>query len=397
AATNVERFGLTPLSCSEITFVQPIYLDFNSTTPVAPSVLEKMQPFWAEHFLLPAQQHHDGHAVAEGLEEARQHVAAMLGCDAFEIVFTSGATEANNLAILGTHRSQAAGHAIISALEHESVWRTTEWLAESGWSISVAEAEPDGVISGVSIQALLREDTRLVCLQAANPVLGTLQPVREVADLCHARGVRLHCDASQLLGKSPVDVLQLRADTVSLSGHKIYGPKGTGALYVRRGIPLSPVMCGEQREMGLRPGAENVPGWIGLGAASMLVARCVPDVCDNLAEIRDRFVDRLHELLGDSIEVLCESRNRLPNTLAIQFTGDAQRIQAAAGRLVFLTARSASPADEMTRCLRAVGRTDEEIARTIRISFGWTTSREQVDRAAELLVDAADYATTSRN
>lgn len=377
--------------------MQPIYLDFNSTTPVAPSVLEKMQPFWAEHFLLPAQQHHDGHAVAEGLEEARQNVAAMLGCDAFEIVFTSGATEANNLAILGTHRSQAAGHVIVSALEHESVWRTTEWLAESGWSISVAEADTSGTVSGATIKQLLRPDTRLVCLQAANPVLGTLQPVREVADLCHARGVRLHCDATQLLGKSPSDVLQLRADTVAVSGHKMYGPKGTGALYVRRGIPLSPVMWGEQREMGLRPGAENVPGWIGLGAASMLAARCVPDACDNLAELRDRFVTRLRDLLGDTIEILCESQNRLPNTLTIQFSGDAQRIQAAAGRLVFLTARSASPADEMTRCLRAIGRTDGQIARTIRISLGWTTSREQVDRAAELLVDAADYATTSRN
>ncbi len=388
------RCPLPPL-CSETTFVQPIYLDFNSTTPVAPSVLEKMQPFWAEHFLLPAQQHHDGHAVAEGLEEARQSVAALLGCDAFEIVFTSGATEANNLAILGIDRLQPPGHIILSALEHESVWRTADCLVAAGWTLSVAEAGPAGTVSPDQIASLFRKETRLVCLQAANPVLGTLQPVREIADLCHAQGARLHCDASQLLGKAPLDVEQLRADTVAISGHKLYGPKGTGALYVRRGISLSPVLWGELREMGLRPGAENVPGWIGLGAASLLASRCVPEACDTLTELRDRFVERLRDLLGETVQVLCEPTARLPNTVALQLAGNAQRIQAVAGRLVFLTARTIPPADEMTRSLRAIGRSDPEIARTLRISLGWTTSREQVDRAVELLVDAAELATTS--
>ncbi len=207
----------------------PIYLDFNRTTPLAPSVLEAMGPYWSEHFLLPGQEHPQAHAVAESLEHARENLAGLLGCEAFEIVFTGGGTESNNLAILGVAARYSSGHMLVSALEHETVCDTAASLTKRNWQIDTVPCEPDGRIEPQRLAAMLRDDTRLVCLQAANSVLGTLQPVREVADRCHERGVPVHCDATQLFGKVDCQIAQLRADTVSISGHKFYGPKGTGA------------------------------------------------------------------------------------------------------------------------------------------------------------------------
>ena len=231
---------------------------------------------------------------------------------------------------------------------------------------------------------------RLACLQLANPVLGTLQPVREIADICHNRGVPIHCDATQAFGKMPVDVTQLRADTVAISGHKFYGPKGSGAIYVRRGLHLSPILFGEPREMGLRPGAENIPGCVGLGAAASLAGRCSAEAAESLGLLRDRFVSRLTQLISPQPLSLCLNSPRLPNTVAVEMPGDARRLQRAARNLVMATAQSDTPPDEMTRTLRAIGRTDVQIKRTLRISLGWTSSQEQVDRAADLLAEAWD-------
>ncbi|WP_164101126.1 cysteine desulfurase family protein [Candidatus Laterigemmans baculatus] len=367
-----------------------VYLDFNSTSPLAPSVHEAMEPFWAEHFMLPGQNHAGCQGVAEALERAREGVAELVGCEAFEIVFTSGGTEANNLAVLGVTNRSASGHVIVSALEHESVCNAVGSLERRGWRVDVARAGSDGVVEATEIERLLRDDTRLVCLQAANPILGTIQPVREVADICHARQIPIHCDAVQLFGKLPVDVGLLRADTVSVSGHKFYGPKGAGALFVRRGFSLSPVMYGEIREMGLRPGSENVTGWIGLGAASRLAGRCAAEAAERMSELRARFVQRLCEQISPQPTILCEAAERLPNTATIELPGDAARIARVARHLVLATPRTAKPADEMTRCLQAIGLSPQRIGRCFRISLGWTTSQEQIDRAADLLAEAWD-------
>lgn len=376
--------------------VQPIYLDFNTTTPLAPSVQEAMQPFWSEHYLLPGQEHQGSRAIAEGLERAREGVAEMVGCDAFELVFTDGGTEANNLAVLGLAADGPAGHMLISELEHDSIWGAALSLERLGWTIEAVPCQRDGVVAAESVRERLRLDTRLVCLQAANPVLGTLQPVRQVADDCHARGVLVHCDATQMFGKLPVDIATLRADTLSISGHKYYGPKGSGALYVRRGLTVRPVRYGETREMGVRPGAENVPGLIGLGAASQLAARCATEASDRLAELTDRFVFRVRDIIDPLVEVACETSPRLPNTVTLLLPTEARQVQRAAGQLIVSTARSAAPADQMTRCLAAVGMSPHQIGGAIRISLGWTTSQEQVDRAADLLAEAWDQLVESR-
>ncbi len=367
-----------------------IYLDYNRTTPLAPSVLEAMQPYWSTHFMLPGQEHPHAQVISEALEQAREGVSLLAGCDPFELVFTSGGTEANNLAILGNLAKKEVGHLLVSELEHDSVLRAIQSLSGDAWQIETVPCDPSGVMDPDRFASRLRDDTRLTCLQLANPVLGTLQPVREVADICHNRGVPLHCDATQAFGKIPVDVAQLRADTVAISGHKFYGPKGSGAIYVRRGLHLSPITFGEPREMGLRPGPENVPGCVGLGAAASLAGRCSADAVGNLSELRDRFVDGLHQVFSPQLRVLCEDSPRLPNTITIEMPGEAKRIQRAARQLVVATAQSDDPPDEITRALRAIGRTDAEIKRTIRISLGWTTSRDQIDRAVDMLAEAWD-------
>lgn len=386
---RLERFFCSFLRhCS----VYPIYLDFNRTTPLAPSVLEAMGSYWNEHFLLPGQEHPQAHAVAESLEHARENLATLVGCEAFEIVFTGGGTEANNLAILGIAARYPQGHMLVSALEHETVCDAAASLASRGWQIETVPCGHDGRIDPQRVADMLRNDTRLVCLQAANPVLGTLQPVREVADLCHNRGVPLHCDATQLFGKYDCQVAQFRADTVAISGHKFYGPKGAGALYVRRGFPIQPIMFGESQEMGLRPGAENVPCWIGLGTAATLASRCAKEAGDSMTRLRDMFAEGLRQAIDPAPRVLCESSPRLSNTLAIELPVRARQVQRSARELIFATALSASPADEITRSLRAIGKSDQSIARVIRISIGWTTSHDQVNRAIDIFAEALDLA-----
>ncbi|KAA5543777.1 cysteine desulfurase [Roseiconus nitratireducens] len=369
-----------------------LYLDYNRTTPLAPSVLEAMQPYWATHYMLPGQEHAHAHAVGEALENARENIAAMAGCESFEVVFTSGGTEANNLGILGLLAAAEPGHVLVSELEHESVLGPLSDLPakDSRWQIETVPCEPTGMIDPAKVEAMLRPQTRLVCLQGANPILGTLQPVREVADRCHNRGVVLHCDATQMFGKVPVNVKHLRADTVAISGHKFYGPKGSGAIYVRRGLKLDPITFGEPREMGLRPGAENIPGCIGLGTAASLAERYCVEANNQLSELRDRFVEHLRCQMKRPPRVLCEESPRLPNTVALELPGEARRIHETARELAVATAQSACPPDEFTRSLRAIGCSESQIGRTMRVSLGWTTSREQVERAAGLIAEAFD-------
>ena len=367
-----------------------IYLDYNRTTPLAPSVFEAMRPYWSTHFMLPGQEHPHAQAVGEALENAREGLAMLVGCEPFELVFTGGGTESNNLAILGTLGRKEPGHVLVSALEHDSVQGAAASLAMSGWEIETVPSGENGVVDPEYLGSRIRDQTRLACIQLANPVLGTLQPVREIADICHNRGVSVHCDAAQAFGKLPVNVCQLRADTVAISGHKFYGPKGSGAIYVRRGLHLAPISFGEPREMGLRPGAENVPACIGLGAAASLAAKCSADASETLSELRNRLTKGLLGTVSPAPIFLCEDSPRLPNTVAIEMPGNAKWIQRSARKLAMATARSDSPPDEMTRTLSAIGRSKSQIGRTLGISLGWTTSHDQIDRAVELLADAWD-------
>jgi cysteine desulfurase len=371
-----------------------------------------MQPFWMEHFLLPTQGHPNCQIVADSLERAREGVAELIGCDAFEVVFTSGGTEANNIAILGLASRVAVGHLLVSAIEHDSVWNSAHALAHEGWDIEVVPVGSDGVVNPVELEGRLRSTTRLVCLQGVNGVLGRVQPVREVADLCHSRGIPIHCDATQMAGKLPIQVHALRADSLAISGHRFYGPKGSGALYVRRGYGLAPLQYGEPRELGLRPGTENIAGWIGLGAAAKLAARCVDEAAAKLACLRDRFLVRCKETIENAPWELALSPSsltaqsstirsfeeratlgfdNLPNTLILEWPREIGSLAKAAKGVIVGMPRASNPADEITRCLAAVGLPPERINRCMRLSFGWTTSEEQIDRGVEILAEAWDH------
>ncbi|QDT09961.1 Cysteine desulfurase [Planctomycetes bacterium K23_9] len=349
-----------------------------------------MQPYWSTHFMLPGQEHAHAQAIGEALDHAREGVAMLAGCDPFEVVFTSGGTESNNLAILGSLAQTASGHLLVSSMEHESVLAAVDSLADGPWEIETIPADSNGLVDPDQVASLLRPNTRLVAVQAANPVTGTIQSIREIADLVHNRGVHFHCDATQVFGKIPFDVSQMRADSMALSGHKFYGPKGSGALYVRRGLQVAPIAYGEPREMGLRPGAENVPGCIGIGAAARLASKCVVDAEANLRQLRDRFISGLRCVIDPEPVIVCEDVSALPNTVAVELPLEANLVQKSARELVFATALSSAPADEMTRSLQAIGKQPDQIRRTARFSFGWTTSRDQIDRSVDLIAEAWD-------
>lgn len=367
-----------------------IYLDFNRTTPIAPSVLEAMQPHWASHFLLPGQQHSQAKAVAEAVEHARDSLAMLVGCEAFELVFTSGGTEANNIGVLGICGAHTGGHLITSPLEHDSVCRPVERLAETGWSTETLQCDDCGAIDPQEVESLLTSETKLVCVQLSNATLGVTQPVREVAEVCRARGVHLHCDVTAAAGRLPVDLSHLGVDSAAISGHKFYGPKGSGALYVRRGVQLQPMFFGDGREMGLRPGAENIPAVVGIGAAAALASRCLDDAASNLEQLRERLVRALSVAMPEPPVLVCEDAGRAPGTVVLEMPVDARKIQSQARQLVFSVAGAGRPAEAMMRALQALGYDETRVRRVVHLSFGWTTSRDQVDRAAEMLADACE-------
>ena len=351
-----------------------------------------MQSYWGQHFYLPSQQHPLSRAIGESLEQARESVSFLVGCEAFEVVFTGSGTEANNLAILGATQNEPPGHILVSSVEHDSVILAVESLVRRGWQVEQVPCDSLGQIDPESVAERLRDDTALVCVQLANPVMGTVQAVRQIADVCHKRGGRLHCDATQAFGKIAVDAVTLGVDTMSISGHKFYGPRGSGALYLRGGLKLSPVSYGESREMGLRPGPENVPAWVGMGVAANLVSRCIDDVEANFQELHERFVNGLYSSVKDVVFVGGRDVLGLPNTLCVELPVLASKVQEIARELVVRSPEADSPPCEMTRVLTAAGRSSRQLARTMQISLGWTTSREQVDRAVELLAAACDSA-----
>jgi cysteine desulfurase len=222
--------------------------------------------------------------------------------------------------------------------------------------------------------------------------MGTVQAIRQIADVCHKRGVRLHCDATQAFGKIAVDAVALGVDTMSISGHKFYGPRGSGALYLRGGLKLSPVSYGESREMGLRPGSENVPAWVGMGVAASLVSRCIEDVEATFQSLHERFSKGLYSSVGDVMFLGGGDVLGLPNTICVELPVLASKVQEIARELVVRSPEADLPPCEMTRVLAAAGKSSSQVARTLQISLGWTTSREQVDRAVELLASACDSA-----
>ncbi len=379
--------------CAFPTAMRSIYLDYNATTPIAPAVQEAMLPFLAEHFGNPSSDHALGRACHEAVEDARLRVAQLLGADRDEIVFTSGGTESNNLAIKGValrHAPAASGHLVISAIEHPAVFEPARYLESLGYSLTIVACNAHGVVDPAAIEAALRPDTVLVSVLHANNEIGSVQPIRQIGRVCHDHQVLLHTDAAQTVGKLRTRVKELEVDLLSVAGHKMYAPKGVGALYVRRGIPLEPVLHGAGHEGGLRAGTENVPYLVGLGHAATLAEGALTTSRDQLATLRDRLAQRLRNGIGEKLTINAAGAERLPNTLSVNFPGLSG--SALLRRIPELCASTGSAchsgSDNLSPTLAAIGLSPQTAQGTVRLSVGWYTTEEEVDRAADLLLAA---------
>lgn len=368
-----------------------IYLDHNSTTPIATGVAEKMQPFLREHFGNPSSVHVLGRAAAEAIEDARSFVSGLIGADPDEIVFTSGGTEANNLAIKGSllvNAPPVEGHVIISAVEHPAVVEPARSLERLGVDVTIVPVDGQGRVDPEAVAAELRPDTRLVSVMHSNNEIGTLQPIRQIASICRERGVLVHTDASQSMGKVPINVDELGVDLLTIAGHKMYAPKGVGALYVRSGVHLEPLLHGAGHERGRRSGTENTPYLVGLGHAAKLAGQNLDEAAERMARLRDWLQAELAGAI-DELVVFGSAAERLPNTLAVSFPRcSGPDLLARIPELCASTGSACHSGMVHSGTLAAMGVPDSQIRGLVRLSLGWSTTDEDVERAANLLVNA---------
>jgi cysteine desulfurase len=381
--------------------MERIYLDHNATTPLDPQVLDAMRPYLEEGFGNPSSLHWFGQRSRAAVEDARARVAALLGASPTEVVFTGSGTEADNLALHGVAAAarEPRRKIVYSAIEHHAVLNTGRALGEEGWPVAVARAGPDGRVDLDDLAAKVDESTALVAVMLANNETGVVQPLGEVVRIARQRGALVHCDAVQAAGKLPVDVRALDVDLLAVSAHKIYGPKGVGALYVRRGTRMKPLVRGGSQERGRRAGTENVAGIAGFGRAAEIALDEIRREAESrrLAALRDRLEARLLTIPGGQRN---GAEPRAPNTANLSFEGiEAESLLMALdlmGVAVSTGAACAAGAVEPSHVLRAMGLTTERVQASIRFSLGRGTTEAQVDRAAEAVAEAVGRQRLSR-
>ena len=367
-----------------------IYLDFNASTPLAAEVVAAMTPFLTEACGNPSSLHWAGSPARDAIETARLRVAMLLGCDPTEIVFTSGGTEANNDAIKGVfyalrHRHERP-HLITTQIEHPAVLEPCRFLESLGAEVTYLPVDSTGQVDPDDVSRALRPETILVSVMHANNEVGTLQPIAEIAAVAREHGVLVHTDAAQSVGKVPVDVDALGVDLLSVAGHKLYAPKGVGALFVREGVELEPLLHGAEHEAGRRAGTENTLEIVGLGAACDLARS--PGTDTRIAQLRDAFWQALQAAFGERVVLNGHPEQRLPNTLSVGFVGHvAGEILGALPSVAASTGSAChAGATHLSPVLRAM-RVPEDVGRgTIRFSLGRSTTRAEIDAVVEMLV-----------
>lgn len=376
---------------------RPVYLDNHATTRTDPRVVEAMLPYFTEHYGNAASvSHRFGWEAEEAAEKAREQIARAIGAEPREIVFTSGATESNNLAIKGLAQAarRKGEHLVTANAEHKAVLDPVRALARQGWSVTVVDCDEHGRVSAEAVEGALTDRTVLVSVMAANNEVGTLNPIGEISRLCHESGIVFHTDAAQAVGKVPVDVQGDGVDLLSLSAHKFYGPKGIGALYVRRRDPmvrLQPLLDGGGHERGMRSGTLAVPLIVGLGAAIELAMDELDDEARRQRELRDR----LHAAIAarvPGIRLNGHPVDRLPGNLNLSFADvDGEALMMAMRDVAVSSGSACSAADpEPSHVLRAMG-LDEDLARSsLRFGLGRFTTEEEVDFAAESVGSAVE-------
>jgi cysteine desulfurase len=366
------------------------YLDHNATTPVAPRVLEAMLPYFTENYGNASSIHSAGQRARAAVDAARESVATLIGAIPAEIVFTSGGTEADNLAIFGAAESsqRSRRHMITTAIEHHAVLNSCQALEKSGFEVTYVGAGPSGVVDPDDIHRALRPQTALISVMHVNNELGTIQPIEEIGRIAEEAGVAFHCDAVQSGGKLALDVSRMRVNLLSLSAHKIGGPKGVGALYVRAGTRIEPRSHGGHHERDLRPGTENVSGIVGFGKAAELARIEMSEESARIAALRDRLEELLLESIP-AIRVNGDRSRRAAGTTNFMFAGaggeallialDLQGIACSTG------AACSSGAVEPSHVLLAIGLSHDEARSSLRFSLGRTTTAEEIDYATSVI------------
>lgn len=375
---------------------KPIYLDYNATTPHAPEVIEAMKPFIEEHFGNPSSGHWYGMEPKRAVEKARKQVADLLRCSTEEIIFTSGGTEANNHAIKGIAWAMKAKgkHIITSAIEHPAVLEVCKYLDALGFKTTILQVNDKGMVNPDDVSRAIRKDTILITIMHANNEVGAIQPIAAIGEIARKNNIALHTDAAQSVGKIPTIVDNLRVDLLSIAGHKLYAPKGVGALYIRHSIKPAKFYHGAGQENGRRAGTENVMQIVGLGKACEIAAGNLQKHMTEMQVLRDRLFDTFCRDLTD-VRHNAPLDHILPNTLSISFKGvEANKILDKIAKEVAASAGAACHSDaiKISHVLKAMHVPKDWAKGTIRFSVGRMTTVEQVDRAAKVVIAAVKKA-----
>ncbi|HET6177459.1 MAG TPA: cysteine desulfurase family protein [Candidatus Sulfotelmatobacter sp.] len=373
-------------------YLDRIYFDHSATTPLDPRVLAAMGPYLGGAFGNASSLYHEGRVAREAVETARAQVAGLIGAEPDEIIFTASGTEADNLALIGAVRASGKpGHVVSSSIEHAAILETCKFLAKSGTKITHLTVDGDGIVEPSGLLRALQSNVTLVSVMAANNVVGTIQPIEELAHLTKLHGVLFHADAVQAGGKIPLDVNRLNVDLLSLSAHKLHGPKGIGALYVRRGVPLSPIVFGGGQERGLRSATENVAGIVGFGEAAAIAQNELAAEATRLVELREHIAAQLSRSFPRSY-IFGHASKRLPGHLSFGFRGQEREVGKVlialdqAGVAVSAgSACSANHSGEPSSVLLAMGYDSEQARGLLRVSLGRFNTKPEVDRLLDIL------------
>lgn len=371
-------------------FMDRIYLDYAATAPVLPEVLNAMLPFFTSVFGNPSGIHANGRETRKAVEHARRQTAKVLGAESREICFTSGGSESNNLAVRGTAFAlrEKGNHIITSQIEHPSVLNTCRWLEKHGFRITYLPVDPDGMVDPESVREAISSETILVSVMTANNEIGTIQPVARIGEICREKGVMFHTDAVQAVGILKTDVREMNADLMSLSAHKFHGPKGTGALYIRTGVRIDPMIHGGSQERGLRAGTENVPGIVGLGKAIETAESEREETAARIRGLRDLLISRIAGSIPGA-RLNGHSERRLPNNCHFSFSGIESEALVLrmdlAGVSVSGGSACTSGSMEPSHVLQAIGLKDGMLRGGVRMTLGRGTTQDEIEKTAQLL------------